>query len=551
MAENLYKEIAESGDYIFLSYKKENIDRLREIVPHFQFNTWYDFGIHYTETWSESIVNHIKNCSAVILFLSKELLKPGTGSFPFYEYNIAIKNNKKVLVVYLEEIDYQDVPDSMAVWYEEINARQCLVYRKDRTEEALIEEIHHAIADITGISLPAVPKSDTPAERITMYCCSNSQDNSILYLGTHDLHLSQDLRKICLYNVPRNTFEVRLMENLNCVLARFPKNNDAISASRLFYTPNNEFLFYFAGDRIFTYDLTREKWLNKHGTAISLEKEEHLVSVISPDAGNQVYLLAQKKGFLSNLILLNIAENKAAQSWSLAKFKLKNTLQHLHSNELNAVLFYDENDRLAALDLTKLSFVNLTVEQIQTYYQQEEHLYEDVSQELSHDGQMYAVQSLKSLRIFSTVSHHLIEEAYFGSYQDLYLLKDRVVLKYDSCGSVYQITANGKKCLFQEENFRNDPHFHGNIPHTMFYDEENRNFIFVVSCDEANPGVQKIVVIDSHKRVIRHSDPMVIPFSDFVCKCSIHRGELMVLFTSKSEISKNRQNTYIFKGTYC
>jgi len=306
-------------------------------------------------------------------------------------------------------------------------------------------------------------------------------------------------------------------------------------------------MYHFTPDHIFIYDLVRGKWKDTHGTKFSLEKGESIVFVIQQKSGNQVYLLTQKNGFLAQMMLYDISENKRVQVWNLGVHRLKDALQYLNNNELNVVLFRDAGDGLRALDLDQLSFVDLPLSKIQQHYALEENRYSDVDQVLSHDGQIYGVRSPGSLQIFDTVSHHLIEEAFWGSFQDIYLLKNRTVLKYDLHCNVYQITSQGKKVLFRADDFQNNAYFQGNIPHTMFYDEINGNYIFVVSGQDGSFRTQKVIVVNGQKKVIRYSDPITIPFNGFSCQCSISRGELILLFSSDDA---KLQRTFVFKGDY-
>ncbi|MCR4885211.1 MAG: toll/interleukin-1 receptor domain-containing protein, partial [Clostridiales bacterium] len=111
----MYFKPTDEGDYCFLSYKKEDIDYLRKIAPHFQFKAWYDFGIDYTEQWQEQIAKHIRESVFVILFLSNAVLVK--DSFVMDEFEIAVRHGKKVFTVFLEPIDEKNIPMCADTFY--------------------------------------------------------------------------------------------------------------------------------------------------------------------------------------------------------------------------------------------------------------------------------------------------------------------------------------------------------------------------------------------------------------------------------------------------
>lgn len=558
MPYDLYKEPNNSGDFMFLSYKKENVDQLRQIVPHFNFDVWYDKALDYGRCWMEGIVNNLRNCTAMILFLSKASLAQGKDSPALTEYSIARDHHKDIFVVYLEDIALEDVPASLEIWLTDVKKERCLFYDANRSQEALLEEIHAAVTGMTRNfhaahpeAAPA-PKASVPTEPLLMQmqCVSSLNNGDLMYVGSGNMHISSDNRKICLYNHKLGRYEVRLRENPNYLYAAFKGKPDLLSRTRLFYTAQGKYLYYFLSGKLFIYDIARNKYINPFGTSLSLGRNEEPTWLIEPVVGNCVYLIACKQGVLSSLIRYNISTNKSESHCDLRKVGLKNLVGSIIESTLNAVLVTDSRDCLQILDMDQLTIAPADPTVIDAYYNTLSHKDDNVDFNLSHDGLLYRVPTQRGFRILDTQSHAVIHEEYNQQFRALSLLRDRVVLKLDLEGNLLEITPAGTRKIFGAEQFRESEIFGNNTPHTMLYDEMDNHYIFVVNIPSAAKCLQRVVVTDTKGNILQVSNDFEIPLSSYYCEGFLNRRELTILFWSDNSTFKKHHNTVIFTGTY-
>ena len=172
MATNLGYKPSKRKDTFFVSYKKENADKLRLIVPYLaQDRIWSDQGIEYGDDWRKEIEEHIINAKGVILFLSKAVFQKGINSYVIQEYNLACDYDKKMLCVCLEDISKDDLPTGTKIIGNQMLSMQCILYREDQTIEDVIREINAFIASIDSPNEKAEDqeKKQTPGcERFTL-----------------------------------------------------------------------------------------------------------------------------------------------------------------------------------------------------------------------------------------------------------------------------------------------------------------------------------------------------------------------------------------------
>ena len=84
MSRNLGVPVTTAGEYYFLSYNSEDEARVAEFAKELHsraFPLWYDNGIRVGENWKKELAERIKNCKAVVMFLSKGVLG-ASGGFP-------------------------------------------------------------------------------------------------------------------------------------------------------------------------------------------------------------------------------------------------------------------------------------------------------------------------------------------------------------------------------------------------------------------------------------------------------------------------------------
>lgn len=558
MPYDLYKEPNNSGDFMFLSYKKENVEQLRQIVPHFDFDVWYDKDLEYGKCWMEGIATNLRNCVAMLLFLSKASFQQGELSPAFIEYCQAKNHKKDVYVVFLEDISIDDIPPSLEQWFIVLKNNRCLFYDKDRSNESILEDIHRAVSVLSQnhCSASAIQQPFTSGQNnssplpLEMRCISSFNNEALAYVGSNTHHISHDGTKICLYNHNRDRYEIRMLDDINRLYGEIKGSPTLLNSYPLFYTADGKYCFHYSFGKLSIYDFNKKKWLSTFGTKLPLRKNEEPTHIITPYHGNTVYLIAGRNGQSTRLFKYNIASNRLENHWDLDDYGLKAPLKALLDKHITAMIFTNKEDRMVMLDFDKQTLFYITPEFIEQYCSQDEHIYEDVDDHISHDGKLYSIPTSEGFRVLDTVSRTMIHEEYYKQHRNLYLLKNRIILRMDNESNVWRITASEKKLLFSGEMFRNIPAFRGQLPHTMLYDEVNNCFIFLVTFPTADNQYHRVVVTDNSGRVLQTSNDYMIPFSGFYCTCCINRGELMVFYYSPDEPYKKHHNTVIFTGTY-
>lgn len=126
-------------DYYFISYNSADQDRVAPIVRklnEYGLPIWYDKGIPSATDWDEYIADKIEKCSEVILFMSKEVLAK-KGTYVRLEYELATEDyEKKVHIVWMDDIQNQDVPKWSKLWWKRIQRIQGInITRVSETEK--------------------------------------------------------------------------------------------------------------------------------------------------------------------------------------------------------------------------------------------------------------------------------------------------------------------------------------------------------------------------------------------------------------------------------
>lgn len=562
MAENMYFKPTDEGDYCFLSYKKEDIDYLRKIAPHFQFKAWYDFGIDYTEQWQEQIAKHIRESVFVILFLSNAVLVK--DSFVMDEFEIAVRHGKKVFTVFLEPIDEKNIPMCADTFYQKVIKTQCLIYRSDRTVEGMIQEINTAAQNLIA-TLTKQLHGPTPKTTLTVDQFCNFNNRRIVYNGFLFSHLIDDGRKICLYNKETKKVELRATDNLQFLIGSFIPRTDnphsllpglvpnmhVFNACNMFLSSNNKYLVYSANNTIYSYDVQKNRWTDGSGKKIpvKMDNNEYFEAVIFSMDSDRVYIFAKKEDRFSQLILFDLNRNKVVNQWGLQKASLSNLIKEIRVRDSLHIISVDKDDQIWDFvleengedlkELRKLEYQSLTRLLIENRDKECPHALKPVNGgSLSSDGLIYSVSTGNNIRTYDTFSMNKILDFYGDCY---YLADGRTIFRYDSSGILTKNTPARSTVILDESVFLTSPStLH---PHTFCYDETNNRYVFIATTDEQS---QQIIVLNSELHVIGKSDPFVLPYKEEICDCCLANGILWIVYSAKPEVN----NSLLYKVDY-
>ena len=126
MATNFGFLPVQTGKRYFISYKTEDSLRVGKIVYELHkmgIPMWYDYGIEKGERWSRAINENLRECEAVLLFATKRLFA-SEDPYVRKEYKIAIGYHKKIFVVWLDNISFDDVHNNLKDWFVDIEELQ-------------------------------------------------------------------------------------------------------------------------------------------------------------------------------------------------------------------------------------------------------------------------------------------------------------------------------------------------------------------------------------------------------------------------------------------
>lgn len=148
MACNLGFTPTDNENYYFLSYNKEDADRVSEIAQQISrtgIELWYDNGIKYGERWERTIAEKIYGCQAVILFFTRGILYK-VDSYVEKEYEMARRFGRTIYYVMLDNIVDEEVPPKKMPWWIVIKATQCIEAHEIADPYRIVEEIAVALA---------------------------------------------------------------------------------------------------------------------------------------------------------------------------------------------------------------------------------------------------------------------------------------------------------------------------------------------------------------------------------------------------------------------
>jgi len=121
-AEGLPKLHSGHGDYIFISYKREDLPRLLPVMQQlvaWGFNIWYDKGIVGGAEWDAVLEERLKSCRLLLLFMSDAAIR---SKYVRREVKYADCLDKPLLTVRLEAAELTDGMDMLLGRYQMLDA---------------------------------------------------------------------------------------------------------------------------------------------------------------------------------------------------------------------------------------------------------------------------------------------------------------------------------------------------------------------------------------------------------------------------------------------
>lgn len=125
----------QSEPYYFISYNSQDERRVGAIALEMHrrgIPMWYDNGLLTGQKWETQIASKIKHCHGVVLFVTKRLMAR-KNSYVKKEFIFAQKYHKKVHIVVLDDIAFEDVNEELQGWFidlEELHG----IYVSDRSD---------------------------------------------------------------------------------------------------------------------------------------------------------------------------------------------------------------------------------------------------------------------------------------------------------------------------------------------------------------------------------------------------------------------------------
>ena len=126
MAREFGFEPVTAPPYYFISYNSQDAARVSAICRELHSRgvpMWYDKGLLSGEKWERQITLQVKNCHEMILFVTKNLMAR-ENPYVYKEFVFARQFNKKIHIVMLDEIRFEDVSDDLKGWFVDMKALQ-------------------------------------------------------------------------------------------------------------------------------------------------------------------------------------------------------------------------------------------------------------------------------------------------------------------------------------------------------------------------------------------------------------------------------------------
>ena len=119
MATNFGFTPLEQSEYYFVSYNTQDTARVAKITREMNrrgIPLWYDEGLLVGIKWEQQITRKIEGCRAVILFVTKKLMAR-ENPYVQVEYEIAQEYEKRVFIIFLDMISFNDVSTDLKGWW--------------------------------------------------------------------------------------------------------------------------------------------------------------------------------------------------------------------------------------------------------------------------------------------------------------------------------------------------------------------------------------------------------------------------------------------------
>jgi len=114
---------SDSGEFFYISYCKIDAQKVAAFVSELDRNgvpMWYDYNLDYGTERDTSVAEHIRDCKAVIMFISEHIFSTKKPEMQ-REYEMASDYyDKKVYVVFLDQVNSSDIPPELSNWWLEI-----------------------------------------------------------------------------------------------------------------------------------------------------------------------------------------------------------------------------------------------------------------------------------------------------------------------------------------------------------------------------------------------------------------------------------------------
>lgn len=146
--------ITSGASFYFISYNTEDKTRIMPLVQNLHAHgvpLWYDKGIEYGEYWEHTIGEKLRQCKAVLFFLTAGILKKkgpnGSDPYTMKEFRIAKKLRKTIYIIRMDVLEnYQEIPDEKLAFMDEVDILQTFpVYKQPENLDWATREICEAI----------------------------------------------------------------------------------------------------------------------------------------------------------------------------------------------------------------------------------------------------------------------------------------------------------------------------------------------------------------------------------------------------------------------
>ena len=137
-------------DYVFVSYAHRNAEALMPIMKKMQedgYRIWFDEGIDPGTEWDANIAEHVRHCSLMLAFLSKDYLESENCKD---ELNFARDIGKNRILIYLENVT---LPDGMAM---RLNRLQAIHFYRYDDPQKFYDKLY-ASPDMLNMKNPRTP----------------------------------------------------------------------------------------------------------------------------------------------------------------------------------------------------------------------------------------------------------------------------------------------------------------------------------------------------------------------------------------------------------